>query len=167
MTRTLRRCLKMAALCTLGLMLSASPALAKDLVIGITQYPSTFHPNIDSMLAKSYVHGLTRRPITVTDADWTLQCMLCTSLPSLENGGAVLEKTPDGKDGIAVTYTLHPDAVWGDGVPVSVDDVIFTWEVGKHPQSGVASAEGYRRILDIDRIDDKTFTLHVIMKISL
>ena len=165
MTRTLetklKRCLKIAALCALGLMLQTVPALAKDLVIGITQYPSTFHPNIDSMLAKSYVHGLTRRPITVTDADWTLQCMLCTSLPTLENGDAILEKTPDGKDGIAVTYRLHKDAVWSDGVPVSVDDVVFTWEVGKHPQSGVASAEGYRRILAIDRIDDKTFTLHV------
>lgn len=161
MTRTLRRCLKMAAFCTLGLLLTVAPARAKDLVIGVTQYPSTFHPNIDSMLAKSYVHGLSRRPITVTDADWTLQCMLCTTLPTLENGGAKLEKTADGKDGIAVTYSLHPDAVWADGVPVSVDDVIFTWEVGKHPQSGVASSEGYRRILAIDRIDDKTFTLHV------
>ena len=165
MTRTLqtrlKRCLHMAAFFALGLMLQTATALAKDLVIGITQYPSTFHPNIDSMLAKSYVHGLTRRPVTVTDADWTLQCMLCTSLPTLENGGAVLEKTPDGKDGIAVTYRLQKDAVWADGVPVSVDDVIFTWEVGKHPQSGVASAEGYRRILSIDRIDDKIFTLHV------
>ena len=88
MTRTLqtrlKRCLHMAAFFALGLMLQTATALAKDLVIGITQYPSTFHPNIDSMLAKSYVHGLTRRPVTVTDADWTLQCMLCTSLPTLE-----------------------------------------------------------------------------------
>ncbi len=160
-TQPPRRHAGKGAAAALALMLMTLPAVAKDLVIGITQYPSTFHPNIDSMLAKSYVHGLTRRPVTVTDADWTLQCLLCISLPTLENGGAVLEKTPDGKDGIAVTYRLHKDAVWGDGVPVSVDDVLFTWEVGKHPQSGIAAAEGYRRILAIDRVDDKTFTLHV------
>lgn len=138
------------------------PALAKsDLVIGITQYPSTFHPNIDSMLAKSFVHGLTQRPITTIDAAWTLICMLCESVPTLENGGAKLETTADGKNGIAITYKLKDAAQWADGVPVTVDDVIFTWEVGKHPKSGVAAAEGYRRILSIDRIDAKTFTFHV------
>jgi len=136
-------------------------AAKTDLVIGITQYPSTFHPNIDSMLAKSYVHGLMRRPVTVMDAKWETVCLLCETLPTLENGGAKLEKTPDGKDGIAVTYRIIDAAVWGDGTPVSVDDVIFTWEVGKHKKSGVSSTEGYRRILSIDRIDDKTFTLHI------
>lgn len=140
---------------------AALPALARDLVIGITQYPSTFHPNIDSMMAKSYVQGLTTRPITVIDADWNTVCMLCVTLPSLENGGAKLEKTPDGKDGIAVTYTIRDEAVWGDGTPVTSDDVIFTWEIGRHPKSGVAAAEGYRRILSIDRVDDKTFTFHI------
>ncbi|MEQ8321814.1 MAG: peptide ABC transporter substrate-binding protein [Rhodospirillales bacterium] len=146
-------------LCTV---FSPTGATAKDnLVIGITQYPSTFHPNIDSMLAKSYVHGLTRRPITVINAEWDTVCLLCEELPTLENGGAKLEKTPDGKDGIAVTYKIIDEAVWGDGTPITVDDVIFTWETGKHPKTGVSSTEGYRRILSIDRIDDKTFTLHV------
>lgn len=131
------------------------------IVIGMTQYPSTFHPIIDSMLAKTYVHGLTRRLITITDPDWKTVCVMCTSLPTLENGGAVLEKTPDGKDGIAVTYTIDANAVWGDGTPITVDDVIFTWEVGKHPQSGVSATESFKRILSIDRVDDRTFTLHV------
>ncbi len=140
----------------------ANTALAKkELVIGITQYPSTFHPNIDSMMAKSYVHGLSRRPITTIDPDWNKVCLLCTELPTLENGGAVLEKTPDGTDGIAVTYTIKDEAVWGDGTPVTSDDVIFTWEVGRHPRSGVAAQEGYRRILSITRVNDKTFTMHV------
>jgi len=142
--------------------LSPPAASAKtDLVIGITQYPSTFHPNIDSMLAKSYVNGLTRRPITVINAQWETVCMLCETLPTLENGGAKLEKTADGKDGIAVTYKIIDSAQWADGTPISVDDVIFTWEVGKHPKSGVSSTEGYRRILAIDRVDDRTFTLHI------
>ncbi len=157
--------LKQFLACTLlAATIGAVPAMAQaktDLVIGITQYPSTFHPNIDSMLAKSYVHGLSRRPLTTMNADWETVCVLCETLPTLENDGAELEKTPDGKDGIAVTYKLKDEALWGDGTPITVDDIIFTWEVGKHPKSGVASTEGYRRILSIDRIDDKTFTLHV------
>src|SRR3546814_912649 len=46
--------------------LAAMPAsAAKDeLVIGISQFPSNFNPNIDNMLAKAYVLGMARRPIT-------------------------------------------------------------------------------------------------------
>lgn len=135
---------------------------ARDrLVIGITQYPSTFHPNIDSMLAKSYVLGLTRRPVTVYDPSWELVCMLCTTLPTIENGGAKRETRADGGEEIAVTYTLQPEARWGDGTPVSTKDVLFTWEVGRHPKAGIANAELYRRILSIDVQDEKTFTLHL------
>jgi len=136
-------------------------ARAGELTIGMTQFPSTLHPLIDSMLAKSYVLSMTRRPVTAYDHDWKLICMLCTELPSLENGLAVLEKTADGKDGIAVTYKIQPEATWGDGTPVTSADVIFTWEVGRHPQSGVGNFELFQRIVSIDVLDDKTVTLHV------
>jgi len=142
--------------------LTMPPAQAKDtLVIGISQFPATLHPNIESMLAKTYVLGMTRRPPTVYDHDWKLACLLCVELPTLENGGAVAEELPDGRQGVAVTYTLQPKATWGDGTPVTTRDVVFTWEVGRNPVSGVAAQEGYRRILGIDVKDDKTFTLHL------
>jgi len=144
------------------LLLAALPAhAAKDrLVIGITQYPSSFHPNIDSMLAKSYVLGLARRPITVYDRKWNLVCMLCTELPTMKNGLAKREKTPGGKDGVAVTYKLDPKAVWGDGTPITATDVRFTWDVGRHPKSGVSNTEFYRSLYKIDEVDTKTVTLH-------
>lgn len=132
-----------------------------ELVIGITQYPSSFHPIIDSMMAKTYTLSMTRRPFTAYDADWKLVCMLCTELPTIENGLAVPETTAEGEQGVAVTYTIHPDATWGDGTPVTTRDVMFTWEVGRHPQSGVAAIEAFASILSIDVKDDKTFTMHV------
>ena len=92
----------------IAIALPALGAAAKDtLSIGITQFPSTFHPNIDSMLAKSYILGMTRRPLTMHSAAWNLGCMLCETLPTLENGQAKLETTPDGKRGIGVTYRLR------------------------------------------------------------
>ena len=139
----------------------------EEFVIGLAQYPATFNPNIEAMMAKAYLLGFTQRLMTVYDANWELVCMLCTELPTIENGLAVIEPLPEGVDnggagenGIAVTYTIDRNAVWGDGTPITTDDVIFTWEVGKHPDSGVVSGEGYRRILSIDVIDDKTFTVH-------
>jgi len=138
-----------------------TPAKAKDeLVIGITQFPSTFHPNIDAMLAKSYILGFTRRPFTVYDKDWKLVCLLCAELPTMENGQARPETTPDGKPGVAVTYRIRPEATWGDGTPVTAKDVVFSWKVGQHPKSGVGNREFYRRIYKIDVIDARTFTVH-------
>jgi peptide/nickel transport system substrate-binding protein len=132
-----------------------------SLSIGITQFPATLNPNIDAMAAKSYVLGLALRPFTVYDADWHLVCLLCTKLPSIENGLAVPVDLPDGKKGIDITYTIRPDAFWGDGVPVTTKDVRFTYEVGRNPQSAVTNGELYRRITGIDAKDDKTFTMHV------
>ena len=140
---------------------SAQPKARDELVIGMTQYPTTLHPSIESMLAKTYVLDMVRRPFTAYDKDWKLVCMLCTEVPTLENRRAVIEDLPDGKKGIAVTYTIQPEAKWGDGTPITTEDVLFSYEFGKHPQSGVASGELYRRITRIDVKDAKTFTLHV------
>ncbi|MGC2855483.1 peptide ABC transporter substrate-binding protein [Novispirillum sp. DQ9] len=156
--------LRLLLLALLALSMPAQAQAPKTLTIGITQFPHTLHPTIDSMAATSYIMGLARRPITAYDADWTLVCLLCTELPTLDNGRAEIVEVPkdvgDGSGrGIAVTYTLPDKAAWGDGTPITTDDVVFTWEVGRHPQVGIAAAELYRRILDIKVTDAKTFTL--------
>jgi peptide/nickel transport system substrate-binding protein len=159
----MRKLIQAAGVAAAILALGAAPANAAgkdELVIGMTQYPSTLHPLIESMLAKTLVLGATRRPFTAYGPDWQLQCMLCVELPTVENGLAKIENLPDGKRGVAVTYTIQPRAAWGDGTPVTTADVQFTWEVGRHPQSGVAAAEFYRRAYQLDVKDAKTFTLH-------
>jgi len=139
----------------------AAGAERDTLTIGITQFPSTLNPNIDAMAAKTYVLGMAVRPFTVYDADWKLACLLCTELPSIENGLAVPVDRPEGRKGVDLTYTIRADATWGDGVPVTTADVLFTYEVGRNPRSAVGNAELYRRITSIDVKDDKTFTLRL------
>jgi peptide/nickel transport system substrate-binding protein len=145
---------------------TAAPAAAEELRIGISQYPTTLHPSREASVAKSYVHAMTRRPMTVYDQQWELVCMLCTELPSIEAGTAVPEDLPDDVEGygdgrgIALRYSIQPDAIWGDGTPVTTRDVMFTWRAGRHPTAGVGNLELYRRIYAVDVIDDKTFVLH-------
>src|SRR6266446_1170334 len=147
---------------TLGCALGTPAAADRDgLTIGIIQFPATLNPNIEVMAAKSYVLGMALRPFTVYDAEWKLVCLLCVSLPSIEAGDAVPVDLPGGKKGIDITFTIRPDASWGDGVPVSTADVLFTYEVGRDPASAVSDGELYRRITGISVKDDKTFTLHV------
>jgi len=159
------RFLVLALACLLVATAPSRAAPERTLTIGITQFPHTLHPSVDSMAATTYILGMARRPITAYDADWELTCRLCTALPTLDNGLAVVEPVPpdigDGSGkGMAVTYTLPAAAVWGDGTPITSADVRFTWEVGKHPKTGITAAEGYRRIRDVEIIDDKTFVLH-------
>lgn len=158
MRRLFLRTLAAGAMLAAASLAAASERPVDELAIGITQFPSTLHPSIDLMVAKSYVQAMTRRPITTFDADWHLICMLCTTLPTIENGLAVPVTLPDGKHGIRVTYTLQPDARWGDGVPVTTDDVAFSYALGKNPQVGVVGAEYYQRVVKLDIQDAKTFT---------
>src|SRR5690349_4671928 len=151
----------MAAVAAPLLSWAAIAAPRDSLTIGITQFPSTLNPNIDAMAAKNYVLGLAMRPFTVYDADWKLVCLLCTNLPSIENGLAVPVDLSDGKKGVDLTYTIRSDAIWGDGTPVTTADVLFTYEVGRNPMSGISNAELYRRITSIEAKDDKTFTMRI------
>src|ERR1700722_18119844 len=131
-----------------------------ELTIGISQFPTMLNPNIEAVAAKSYVLGFSLRPCTVCDADWKIVCLLCTELPSFANGRAVTTQLSDGRKGIDLTYTIRANAKWADGVPVTTDDVKFTYEVGRHPQSAISNAELYRRITAIAVADEHTFTMH-------
>lgn len=143
----------------LGLLL-VSPATAKDrLVIGISQYPSTLHPLIDSMVAKSYLHGFTQRPLTTYDAAGKLQCLLCTEVPT-EANGRVRSVTRDGKQVRAVDFTLQDKAVWGDGTPITSQDVVFTFNLARIDAVGISNYDFFARSLAaIEVRDDKNFTL--------
>src|SRR5690349_21699187 len=136
------QCLRTIAVSLLLILATSGISAAghNNIVIGISQFPSNLHPNIESMAAKSYVLGHTQRPLSTYDAALRFVCLHCTDLPTFTNGRAVKEPQPDGTTGVALTYTLQPGVRWGDGVPVSTKDVLFTLEVGLDPQSGFADA---------------------------
>jgi peptide/nickel transport system substrate-binding protein len=154
----LRRLLLLACL------LVAPPAFALDeLVIGMNTAPGTLNPFLNSMLAGAFINSMTERPISTYDANWKLACLLCTSLPTVENGQArIVDLPPDDKGivkkGMEIDVELRP-MNWADGTPLTARDFQFTVEVGRHPQSGVPSSEDYRRIVKFDIKDDRHFTL--------
>jgi peptide/nickel transport system substrate-binding protein len=152
-----------AATAMIGLaLLACAPAYAKDdLVIGVAQFPSSLHPDIDAEVIKAYVDDFSIRPITAFDKDWKNSCLLCTELPTIENGLAKFEDKPGGGRGMAVTLKLKPDLKWSDGVPVTTRDLMFTWKVGRDPASGFSNADPWNRASSIDVIDDHTAVLHL------
>ena len=155
------------ALCAAGLsagLLTTSPvrAAAHDqLTIGVAQFPSTLHPDIDAEVIKAYALGFVMRQITAYDASWKNSCLLCAELPTIENGLAKVEDRPDGKKGMAVTIKLKPDLKWGDGEKVTAKDLAFTWKLARDPKTGFSNTHPWTRADKVDVVDDTTAVLHL------
>ncbi len=164
-----RRSLKLgaaAAAVAVAAMVWSGPALARDdLVIGVSQFPSNLHPDIEPEAVKDYAEGFALRSITAFDKDWKNTCRMCSELPTLQNGlvaiepRATAEGAPAGK-GIVVTVKLRSDLFWGDGVPVTTKDLAFTAKVGRDPSSGFADERVWGRVASVDVIDEHTARLH-------
>ncbi|MFI5015509.1 MAG: peptide ABC transporter substrate-binding protein [Hyphomicrobiales bacterium] len=145
-----------------ALLTTGEAKAAKDqLAIGVAQFPSTLHPNIDAEVIKSYALDFAVRQITAFDPSWKNSCLLCTELPTIANGLAKLEDRPDGKKGMAVTIKLKPDLKWGDGVRVTAKDLAFTWKVASDPKSGFSNGHPWTRADKVEVVDDTTAILHL------
>jgi peptide/nickel transport system substrate-binding protein len=150
-------------LATLALVLGfAAPALARDmLTIGLSSYPTQFHPYADPEAVKSYIEAFALRPVTAFDADWHNTCLLCAELPSVDSGTVKIEERPPALPGMAVTIKLRPGLKWGDGTPVTSRDIAFTVRVGRDPQSGFANTRTWGKVERVEVIDDLTVVLHL------
>ena len=141
---------------------SPSLAVAKDtLVIGVAQFPANMHPYIGSQTVQGYIDGIALHRVTAYDNDGKIVCLLCSEVPSLQNGLAKLEDQPDGTKGLAVTLKLKPGLRWSDGAPVTSRDIQFTWKVGGDPNAGFANTHPWTRATSVDVIDDTTAVLHL------
>jgi hypothetical protein len=104
--------------------------------IGIAQFPSSLHPDIDPEVVRAYALGFAIRPITAFDADWKNTCLLCTELPTLENGLAKREDRPDGKrpqerEPIARRCARAQIAADGNGPPDDAGQVVPRHATGR------------------------------------
>ncbi len=132
-----------------------------QLVVGMTSFPPSEHPYIDPLIVKSWVLGFTNRQVTMFSPDWQNVCALCTEVPSLNNGRVNVETQPDGKPGLAVRWTLRPNLFWGDGVPLTTKDIVYTAKVGADTGSGFPDARVWGRVRNVDVVDDLTVVLHL------
>ena len=149
-------------LAVLAAIVFAAPAAAKDtLTIGVAQFPANLHPYIGSQTVQQYVVGIGLHRLTALDFDGKVVCLLCTEVPSLENGGARVVDRQGGQKGLDVTFRLRPDLKWGDGAPVTSRDVAFTFKVGSDPNAGFANPHMWTRATSVDTPDEHTVVMHL------
>lgn len=147
-----------------------TPALAQpdksELVIGQLQFLTNFHPLIQVNNTKRLVINYSLRPITAFDENVENQCVLCETLPTVENGLAKIIDLPDGKKGMTVRLILKKGLLWGDGVPVTSKDIAFTWKMATDPKMGFSNYNGWDRASALTVVDDRTVDLTLKSVIS-
>jgi peptide/nickel transport system substrate-binding protein len=69
--------------------------------------------------------------LTSEDNAGNIEPRVAAKLPSIEDGTIVF--LPDGR--MQTTWKLRPDVRWHDGVPLTADDLVFSWEIATHPET--------------------------------
>ena len=87
-------------------------------------------------------------PLAQWDREGRLQPILAAEIPSLANGGVA-------RDGMSVTWKLKRGVRWHDGQPFDADDVVFTWEFARHPETGAFTAGSFAPIT-VRKLDSHT-----------
>ena len=77
-----------------------------------------------------------------------------TEIPTVANGDV-------SKDGLTLKYKLRHDITFQDGVPLTCDDLRFTWQVVMDPHTNVAATDGYRDVKDVDCSDKFVAVVHM------
>ena len=111
------------------------------------QYPDTVNPyyamfETDIEVSGSMFDGLVR-----VTPDLKYVPNLAMKVPTLENGGVVLNN-----NGMDVSWQLYPGMVWSDGQPMNCDDIKATWQwVMNKDNSGLAAGTvGWQDVTGVD-----------------
>ena len=81
---------------------------------------------------------------------------LAAELPTVENGDVVIDEENGTMD---VTWKLRQDIQWADGVPVTAEDLVFTYNAVVDPEYGYW-INGIDYVDGVEKIDDYTAVVH-------
>jgi peptide/nickel transport system substrate-binding protein len=137
------------------------PAHAEAIVVAIGQEPDTLYSLTAALAAQPLLSRAINEPfITRLNYDYQHNPNLLESLPTLENGGAVLDDggTPNDPtdDQLTITWKMKPGLKWSDGHPLTAKDWLFAYNVAKDPDSGLASTVLLNKIETYEAVDDLT-----------
>lgn len=120
---------RVAAALAASLALVAPPAanaaphpwtLAHHLRIGVVRDIDTLNPLLSTQLAVTDLAQLVFSGLIRYDADGNPIPDAAEAVPTRRNGGI-------SRDGKTITYRLRRGVIFSDGVPLTADDVVFTW----------------------------------------
>ncbi|MBL7941748.1 MAG: hypothetical protein JNM00_03225, partial [Flavobacteriales bacterium] len=149
----------LVAMLVAGCQPGATSALAvdsKSIVIVIPEDPPSFNPIVADTGYDALVMELVMLGLSDIDAQGNVFPELAAELPTVENGGVVLDEDAGT---MTVTWKLREDVQWADGTPVTADDVIFTYASIADPENG-GWIPGIDYIDSVEKIDDHSVVVN-------
>jgi peptide/nickel transport system substrate-binding protein len=128
----------------------------RSITILIPEDPPSFNAIVGDTGYDGLVMNLVMLGLSGVDPEGVIYPELAAELPTVENGGVVVDENAGTMD---VTWKLRPDVHWADGKPVSADDVVFTWQAIMNPDTGIW-VRGSDYVESIEKIDERTVTFH-------
>lgn len=136
---------------------TSAPAVdSKSIVIVIPEDPPSFNPIVADTGYDALVMELVMLGLSDIDAQGNVFPELAAELPTVENGGVVLDEDAGT---MTVTWKLREDVQWADGTPVTADDVIFTYASIADPENG-GWIPGIDYIDSVEKIDDHSVVVN-------
>lgn len=135
-----------------------SPATdsGKDITIVIAEDPPSFNPMVSDTGYDALVMELVMLGMTDIDPQGNIFPELAAELPTLENGGVVIDEDAGT---MSVTWKMRDDISWQDGKPVTADDVLFTWNAISDPDNGTW-IPGSDYIDSVEQVDKTSFVVN-------
>jgi peptide/nickel transport system substrate-binding protein len=128
----------------------------KTITIVIPEDPPSFNAVVADTGYDALVMHMTLLGMAGIDPDGKVYPELAAELPTVENGGVLVDENAGTMD---VTWKMRTDVNWADGTPVTADDVIFTYKAITDPVTGTW-IPGIDTVSGVDKVDDHTFVVH-------
>jgi peptide/nickel transport system substrate-binding protein len=131
-------------------------AAPTSITLVIPEDPPSFNAIVGDTGYDALVMNLVMLGLTGVDPEGKVYPELAAELPTIENGGVVVDEDAGTMD---VTWKLRQDVQWSDGTPLTADDAVFTWEAIMNPDTGIW-VRGSDYVDSVEKIDDFTFVFH-------
>ncbi|MGC8874180.1 MAG: ABC transporter substrate-binding protein, partial [Chloroflexia bacterium] len=150
-----------------------TPEVADAIIVGLLQdwEPDTLWPLWGATPKQQIIQRAVMEP-PMTTLNYDYQAVLVEEVPTLENGGAVLQQVPVPIDAsgavtvtdtgvytvgfqLVVTFRLRGDLYWSDGEPVRASDSVFGFNVACASGTGL-EMERCERVARYEAVDDRT-----------
>jgi peptide/nickel transport system substrate-binding protein len=134
----------------------AEEEAVSSITILIPEDPAGFNGLVTDTGYEQLLGELLMLSVAEIDPEGNIYPELAVDIPTLENGGVEFN---EDEWTMNVTWKIRDDVYWADGEQVTVDDIIFTWNVATDPETGTWT-DGLDYTDSIEKIDDFTFKVY-------
>ncbi len=122
--------------------------------VALPGQPNTLNPLLGPQFYENYVYEAIFSGLTVIDNRGNVIPDLAIAVPTIANGGV-------SRDGRTLIYRLRPNLKWQDGVPLTADDVAFTFGLMRDPKTGFPTTSEYENVESVSARDPRTVVVRL------